>query len=62
MAKNRKNPAKQAASVQNAMKQEKFDAKADVGDFKKARAGPAGSAEVKAKSSAAKNGAPKAGL
>ena len=59
MAKNKKNPARQAASVQGAMKQEKFDAKADAGDFKKARAGPAGSAGVRAKSSAAKNGVPK---
>lgn len=60
MAKNKKSAARQAASVQNAMKQEKFDAKADAGDFKKARAGPAGSAEVKMKSSAAKSGMHKA--
>ena len=60
MAKNKKSPARQAASLQNAMKQDKFDAKADAGDFKKARAGPAGSAEVKAKSSVAKSGMHKA--
>ena len=56
MAKKQSNPVKGAVSDRNAIKQEKFDAKADTGDFQKARAGPTGSAKgraVKAESKAA---------
>ena len=49
MAKKQNNQAKRAVSQASAMKQEKFDTKADAGDFKKERAGPKGSAGVRAK-------------
>ena len=45
MAKKQNNPVKAAASDRSAMRWEKFDAKADAGEFKKARAGPTGSAK-----------------
>ena len=54
MAKKQSNPVKGAVSDKNAMKQEKFDAKADAGDFKKARAGPVGSAKGRAEKADAK--------
>ena len=45
MAKKKNNTARKAVSDITGAKPEGFDAKADAGDFKKARAGPTGSAD-----------------
>ena len=47
MAKKKNNTARKAVSDITRAKPEGFDAKADAGDFKKARAGPTGSADGK---------------
>ena len=54
MAKKKNNTARKAVSDITGAKPEGFDAKADAGDFKKARAGPTGSADGKVKSNAHK--------
>ena len=54
MAKKKNNTARKAVSDITRAKPEGFDAKADAGDFKKARAGPTGSADGKVKSNAHK--------
>ena len=49
MAKKKNNTARKAVSDITGAKPEGFDAKADAGDFKKARAGPTGSADGRSK-------------
>ena len=46
MAKKQNNPARDDVLKKDAMKQERFNAKADTGEFKKERAGPKGSAKT----------------
>lgn len=55
MAKKKNNTARKAVSDITGAKPEGFDAKADAGDFKKARAGPTGSADGRGKGSAVKS-------
>ena len=55
MAKKQNNPAKDEALKKNAMKQERFNAGSDTGEFKKERAGPAGSAKAGGKTSVRKD-------
>ena len=55
MAKKKNNTARKAVSDITGAKPEGFDAKADAGDFKKARAGPTGSADGRSKGSAVKS-------
>ena len=55
MAKKQNNAAKKAASGIGGINPEGFDAKADAGDFNKARAGPTGSAGGRSKGSAVKS-------
>ena len=46
MAKKQNNPARDDVLKKDAMKQERFNAKSDTGEFKKERAGPKGSAKT----------------
>lgn len=55
MAKKKNNTARKEVSDITGAKPEGFDAKADAGDFKKARAGPTGSADGRGKGSAVKS-------
>ena len=55
MAKKKNDMARKAVSDITGAKPEGFDAKADAGDFKKARAGPSGSADGRSKGSAVKS-------
>ena len=55
MAKKKNNTARKEVSDITGAKPEGFDAKADAGDFKKARAGPTGSADGRSKGSAVKS-------
>lgn len=55
MAKKKNNTARKAVSDITGAKPERFDAKANAGDFKKARAGPSGSADGRSKGSAVKS-------
>jgi len=54
MAKKQNNTVRDEALKKDAMKQERFNAKSDTGEFKKERAGPAGSAKGKASGHAPK--------
>ena len=55
MAKKQNNPARDDVLKKDAMKQERFNAGSDTGEFKKERAGPAGSAKAGGKTSVRKD-------